>query len=131
MIADHKEKKMRISAWVLLSWVFLGAGTVYAKTITLTTEMSDELAFIGSDGTRNPTLEIHEGDVVELVLQNGDGSPHIFTIPELDVKTARVDTVGEKTVVRFTARKGEFKYFCPLPGHRRLGMEGKIICRHK
>lgn len=122
---------MKISAWVLLWWVFLGAGTVYAKTITLTTEMSDELAFIGPDGTRNPTLEIHEGDVIELVLQNGDGSPHIFTIPELDVKTARVDTVGEKTVVRFTARKGEFKYFCPLPGHRRLGMEGKIICRHK
>jgi len=122
---------MRISVWVLLSCVFLGAGTVNAKTITLTTEMSDELAFIGPDGTRNPTLEIHEGDIIELVLRNGDGSPHMFTIPELDVKTARVDTVGEKTVVRFTARKGEFKYFCPLPGHRRLGMEGKIICRHK
>jgi nitrite reductase (NO-forming) len=126
---------MKISVLVLSSLLLLGAGVVpevvHGKTITLTTEMSDEFAFIGPDGTRNPTLEIHEGDVIELVLQNGDGVPHVLSIPDLDVKTARVDTVGERTVIKFVAKKGEFKYFCPLPGHRRLGMEGKIICRHK
>jgi nitrite reductase (NO-forming) len=121
---------MKVSVLVVLSLIFLGAGVAHSKTITLTTEMSDEVGFIGSDGTRNPTLELHEGDVIELILQNGDGVPHILAVPDLDVKTARVDTVGEKTIVRFIAKQGEFKYFCPLPGHRRLGMEGKIISRH-
>lgn len=122
---------MKILIFVLLASVCIGAGIASAETFTLKTHLSEDMAFIGPDGTRNPTLEVHEGDVVEMILQNGDGSPHMFTIPELDVKSARVDTVGEQTVVRFVVKKGEFKYFCPLPGHRRLGMEGRIVCRHK
>lgn len=122
---------MKKSVFVLSFFIFLGFGTVDAKTITLTTEMSGEFAFIGADGTKNPTIEVNEGDVIELVLQNGDGAPHLFTIPDLDVKSARVDTMGERTIVKFTVKKGEFIYFCPLPGHRRLGMEGKIVCRKK
>lgn len=69
--------------------------------------------------------------MVELVLQNGNGGPHLIAIPELNVKSARVDGAGEKTIVRFVAKKGEFRYFCPLPGHRKLEMEGKIIFRHR
>lgn len=122
---------MKVFAFVLLSSIFLGAGAADAKTFILKTDLSDEFAFVGPDGTKNPTLEVHEGDVVELVLENGDGSPHMLTIPDLNVKSARVNTVGERAVVKFVVKKGEFQYFCPLPGHRRLGMEGKVICRHK
>ncbi|MBI3804686.1 MAG: cupredoxin domain-containing protein [Nitrospirae bacterium] len=121
---------MKISMVLLLSLVFLAAGRVHAETFTLKTNMSDDLAFVGKDGTKNPTIEVQEGDVVELVIENGDGGPHIFTAPDINVKSSRIDTVGERTVVKFVAKKGEFKYFCPLPGHRRLGMEGTIVCRH-
>ena len=122
---------MKIPIFVLFALICAGAGVASAETFTLKTNLSDDMAFIGPDGVKNPTLEVHEGDVVELVLQNGDGNPHMFTVPELDVKSARVDAVGERTVVRFVVKRGEFNYFCPLPGHRRLGMEGKIVCRHK
>jgi nitrite reductase (NO-forming) len=103
----------------------------HGRTFTLKTDLSGEFAFIGADGTKNPTLEVREGELVELVIENGDGAPHVLSIPELEVKSARIDTVGERTIIKFIAKKGEFEYFCPLPGHRRLGMEGKIICRHK
>ncbi|TAK10097.1 MAG: hypothetical protein EPO39_00890 [Candidatus Manganitrophaceae bacterium] len=122
---------MKVSVLILLSAIFLGAGAAHGKTFTLKTETSGELAFVGTDGTKNPNLEVHEGDLVELIIENQDGVPHILTIPELDVKSTRVDTVGEKTIVKFVAKKGEYPYFCPLPGHRRMGMEGKILCRHK
>lgn len=122
---------MKGLAFVLLSLIFLGAGTAYGRTYTLKTEMSGEFAFVGADGTKNPILDVHEGEVVELIIENQDGTPHIFAIPDLDVKSTRIDTVGEKTIVKFVAKKGEYSYYCPLPGHRRLGMEGKIICRHK
>ncbi len=122
---------MKVSAFVFLSLIFLGLGTAHGKTFTLKTEMSGEFAFVGPDGTKNPSLEVHEGDQVELIIENQDGTPHILTIPEMDVKSTRVDTVGERTIVKFIAKKGEYPYYCPLPGHRRLGMEGKIICRHK
>ncbi|MFY9268609.1 MAG: cupredoxin domain-containing protein [Candidatus Manganitrophaceae bacterium] len=122
---------MKISAFAFLFFIVLGAGMANGKTFTLTTNMSDDFAFVGPDGTKNPTLEVHEGDVVELILQNDDGAPHLITIPELDVKSARVDTLGEQTIVKFVAKKGEFTYFCPVPGHRRLGMEGKIICLNR
>lgn len=122
---------MKTAIYALIPLVLFGAGMARGETFTLKTEMSGELAFIGPDGTKNPTLELHEGDGVELIIENGDGVPHIFTIPELDVKSARVDTPGEKTIVKFAAKKGAFKYFCPLPGHRRLGMEGTIVCKSK
>ncbi|MDC4227562.1 MAG: cupredoxin domain-containing protein [Candidatus Manganitrophus sp.] len=122
---------MKVTIFALLSFIFLGAGMAHGKTYVLKTEMSGEFAFIGADGTKNPTLEVNEGELVELIIENGDGTPHIFSIPELAVKSARVDTVGERTIIKFVAKKGSFEYFCPLPGHRRLGMEGKIICRHK
>jgi len=122
---------MKLLIFTFISLVFFGTQTAYSKTITLTTEMSGELAFIGADGTKNPTLELEEGDIVELVLQNGNGGAHLITVPELNVKSGRVDEAGEKTTVKFVAKKGAFTYFCPLPGHRRLGMEGKMICRHK
>lgn len=122
---------MKIAIFSLISFIFLGAGMADGKTYILKTEMSGEFSFIGADGTKNPTLEVHEGDVIELIIENGDGVPHLLSIPELNVKSARVDRVGERTIVEFVAKTGEFQYFCPLPGHRRLGMEGKIICRHK
>jgi nitrite reductase (NO-forming) len=124
---------MKIVPVVLSLWIviLLSSGMAHGKTYLLKTEMSGEFAFIGADGIKNPTLEVHEGEVVELIIENGDGTPHLLSIPELEVKSARVDTVGERTILKFIAKKGEFEYFCPLPGHRRLGMEGKIICRRK
>lgn len=122
---------MKRTIYALITFILLGAGTAYGKTFTLKTTMSGEFAFVGPDGMKNPTLEVHEGDHVELIIENGDGAPHVFTIPELEVKSNRVDTVGERTIVRFVVKKGVFKYFCPLPGHRRLGMEGTIVCRRK
>src|SRR5579884_776251 len=122
---------MKATALIFLSLLYFGIGIARGEMFTLKTEMSDDLAFVGADGTKNPTLEVHEGDVVELVIENGDGGPHLFTIPDMNVKSTRVETVGQKTIVKFVAKPGEFPYFCPLPGPRRLGMEGKIICRHK
>ena len=72
-----------------------------------------------------------EGDLPSLTtMQGGHRQPKVaidFYLTEEQVKKVKFQK-GAKQIKR---KKGEFEYFCPLPGHRRLGMEGKIICRHK
>lgn len=134
-IRSEEESLFSLKLWGTILIVFLEIGTGIAhaehKKITLVSETTDIFAFVDEKGAKNPTLEINEGDTVELVLHNGDGIPHILTIPDLDKKSGRVDAMGETTIIRFVAKKGEFAYFCPLPGHRRMGMEGKIVCRKR
>lgn len=89
-------------------------------------------AFVGTEGeladVANPELRVKVGDVVEIVLVNGDGMPHDFTIEELGVHSDQVASVTESVRVVFTVTEaGEFEYFCSIPGHRQGGMFGKLI----
>ena len=52
---------------------------------------------------------------------------HALAISEVGVSSPTVGA-GESTIIEFVAdRTGEFHYFCPLPSHRTLGMEGKLV----
>ncbi|MEM4310869.1 MAG: cupredoxin domain-containing protein [Nitrososphaerales archaeon] len=81
---------------------------------------------------KNPTLYVTHGAVVKIVIENGDGIEHDFVIEGLDVHSKHISMKGEKTSVIFKAeREGEFYYYCSIPGHRELGMEGKIVIEEK
>ena len=75
-----------------------------------------------------PEITVQQGDLVRLVVSVPENDiAHAVAIDEFGVDSPTVGR-GETTVVDFVAgRAGEFYYYCPLPSHRTLGMEGKFV----
>jgi plastocyanin len=69
-------------------------------------------------------ITVNQGDRVKVVFKNLQGM-HDFVIDELNVKTEILKTPNAEETVEFVAdKKGTFKYYCSVPGHRAQGMEG-------
>jgi len=60
----------------------------------ITGSANGKMAFIGSggdlEGKPNPDLVVKPGDVVEIVLKNGDGIQHNITVPDFNAKAQDV-----------------------------------------
>jgi len=103
------------------------------KTFTLSTGWSHNgFVFVGAGqatkGQNNPTLHVKQGDLVKIVLKDGDGVVHDIVIPAFHASSANVTSKGDQTNLVFRAdRAGTFSYYCSIPGHRALGMEGKLV----
>jgi nitrite reductase (NO-forming) len=79
------------------------------------------------DGQVNPTLEVHEGDIVQVTLVNGEGAEHDIVFPDVHASSQRVAGPGASSTLVFHAIDiGSFAYFCTVPGHREAGMEGLL-----
>lgn len=94
-------------------------------------------AVSGSD--RNPDIHVHVGDKIQFHITNAGKSFHAFAVtaskegPGPAIEGTTVGTAdqpmkpketGEATFV--PSQPGEYYYICAVPGHRELGMEGKI-----
>jgi nitrite reductase (NO-forming) len=93
-----------------------------------------------SDPNHNPTVNATVGDELVFDVKNSGKSFHAFAItdsatgpgPAIDGTTiGTADNPmkpGASGQVKFVAPKaGTYYYICAVPGHRELGMEGKII----
>jgi len=93
---------------------------------------------VGSSGA-NPEIHANVGDKIDFDVTNGGKSFHAFAVtastsgpgPAIDGTTiGTADSPmkpGESGSVSFIpASAGEYYYICAVPGHRELGMEGKI-----
>ena len=79
------------------------------------------------DGKVNPTLMVHEGELVQINLINGEGAEHVVVIDQYAARSSIVVGKNASSTFSFTASKvGEFAYFCSIAGHRQAGMEGLI-----
>ena len=79
------------------------------------------------DGQVNPTLMVHEGELVQINLINGEGAEHDVVIDQYAARSSIVVGKNASSTFSFTAGKvGEFAYFCSIAGHRQAGMEGLI-----
>ena len=100
---------------------------------TLETAMRDgKMIFVGVggeiDGAVNPDLSATAGDTIRVILVNGDGIPHDFSIPDLKVHSALASTKAQDIEIVFQAGEAaEFTYYCTVAGHRQMGMEGKLF----
>jgi len=108
------------------------AGTVATsaavKRYELHTNIVDgKMVFVDNKGQVNPVLAANTGDTIEVVLESGEGAEHDMVIPELNVASAKFSGASGKTTLRFTvSRSGTFTYYCSIPGHRQIGMEGRL-----
>ena len=79
------------------------------------------------DGQINPTLMVHEGELIQINLINGEGAEHDVVIDQYAARSSIVVGKNASSTFSFTASKvGEFAYFCSIAGHRAAGMEGLI-----
>ena len=80
------------------------------------------------DGQVNPLLSAAEGQVVQIILINGEGAEHDIVFPEQDARSPRITGRGASTSVVFRAtRSGDFTYICSVPGHQLAGMQGQFV----
>ena len=80
------------------------------------------------DGQVNPVLSAVEGQMVQIILLNGEGAEHDIVFPDQDARSQKIVGRGASTTMAFRAgRSGDFLYYCDVPGHRLAGMEGKFI----
>ena len=109
-------------------------GTSYhsATTFTLKTGIAGgRMVYIGVggdiDGQVNPELMVHEGEIVQINLINGEGAEHDVVIDQYAARSSVVVGKNASSTFSFTANKvGEFAYFCSIAGHRLAGMEGLL-----
>lgn len=83
----------------------------------------------GFNGTSpGPMIIVGQGDVVKMTITVPKGDiAHIFAIDEFDVLSDTIAPGNSYTLDFIADKPGTFYYYCPLPGHRALGMEGQFI----
>ena len=102
------------------------------KTFTLRAELTDGgMIYIGEggeiDGAQNPTLEVTQGEIVEITLINASPLEHDFAVPALETHSEHVAAEGDVTTFAFEASEtGELEYYCSVPGHKEAGMLGTL-----
>src|SRR6478672_4411937 len=80
------------------------------------------------DGQINPVLSAAEGQMVQIILTNGEGAEHDIVFPDQNAKSPRIVGRGASTTIAFRAtRAGDFAYLCSVPGHELAGMRGQFI----
>jgi len=92
-----------------------------------------------SGDAKNPDVHAHVGDKIIFHVKNAGKSFHAFAVtdsatgpgPAIDGTTVgtadnpmKAGASGDATFI--PSKAGEYYYICAVPGHRELGMEGKI-----
>ncbi len=114
-------------AYALSSGALRGDGAP-REVILVATDMAFVSQVTGVGGTPNPTIVLHPGERVRLVLLNLDaGMRHDLVVDCLRVRTPAL-AHGETEAIEFTApaEVGECDYYCSF--HSRL-MRGRIVIR--
>ena len=80
------------------------------------------------DGVKNPQVNVTLGNTVRITVTNKVTMMHNMYVDGYDVQSADVSSLGASATISFVADKeGTFAYYCAIPGHRALGMEGKLV----
>jgi len=125
-------KGLRNLLLATISLTLLALANAATVTVDLTTGFDNgRFVFVGVggdiDGVVNPDLHFDLGDTVIMNLINGDALEHDLVIDEFGVQSDKVVAPGAVTTVTFRADEaGKFAYYCSIPGHRLVGMEGQI-----
>jgi plastocyanin len=97
-----------------------GGGGGASSSVKLAADPSGQLKFDKS------SLSAKAGKVT-IEMDNPSSIPHGIAVEGNGVdKDGQVVNKGGKSNVSVTLKKGTYTYYCPVPGHRQAGMEGKL-----
>lgn len=113
--------------------LIVGKGAI-AGTVEYTLDakfLNGKMVYIGVggdiNGQVNPDLTANPGDLVKIHLTSSEGVLHNLYVDEFNAKSEDVSTAEGITLEFIAGEEGTFMYYCAIPGHRQLGMEGKLI----
>ena len=72
------------------------------------------------------------GQVVAITLSNPDSIKHDFVVDDIGGESIQVELQPRQEVtftITMPDEPGEWQFYCSVPGHRELGMEGIIVSR--
>jgi uncharacterized cupredoxin-like copper-binding protein len=100
------------------------SGTAAATTtLRLRADASGKLKF-------NKTRLTARAGKVSLVMANPSGLPHAVAVEGKRVdKDGKTVAKGGTSRVTVTLKKGTYTFYCPVDGHRKAGMQGKLVVR--
>jgi nitrite reductase (NO-forming) len=103
------------------------ARPVVRKIVLKTGMAGGKMVYLDEKGTVNPVLRGNVGDTLEITISSGEGAQHDIVFPELQAKSKMFDgKSGPTTLSVKLTQAGSFIYICSVPGHRQIGMEGKL-----
>ncbi len=107
-------------------------GPVVEYTLRTAMGADPAISFVGVggaiDGVTNPDLHAAVGDTVRLTIVNGHAMLHDLTIDAFDVYSGELLQAEQSVTVEFVATQpGSFTYYCSVPGHKTLGMQGFLL----
>lgn len=101
-------------------------GTVH-KIVLKTGMAGGKMVYLDEKGTVNPVLKGKVGDTLEITITSGEGAQHDIVFEGLNAKSAMFDGKSAPTKLTFKlTQSGKFTYYCSVPGHRQIGMEGVL-----
>ena len=97
------------------------------KVVLKTGMAGGKMVYLDDKGTANPVLRGNVGDTLEITVASGEGAQHDIVFEGLNVRSALFDGKSGPAKVSFKlTQSGKFSYFCSVPGHRQIGMEGML-----
>ncbi|MBC5783099.1 nitrite reductase, copper-containing [Ramlibacter sp. USB13] len=104
------------------------AAKAQVRQVVLKTGMAGgKMVYLDEKGNANPVLRGNVGDTIEVTISSGEGAEHDIVFEGLNVTSPKFDRKSGPVKVSFKlAQSGKFTYFCSIPGHRQIGMEGTL-----
>jgi plastocyanin len=98
-----------------------GGEPAVAENGVLEIEATAQLAYVTTEATAKP-------GPLEIKSPNPSGTPHNIALegPGVSGEEGPVVQNGGSSDIEVTVRKGEYTFYCSVPGHREGGMEGKL-----
>ena len=97
------------------------------KIVLKTGMAGGKMVYLDDKGTANPVIRGNVGDTIEITVASGEGAQHDIVFEGLSVKSAMFDGKSAPAKLSFKlTQSGKFNYFCSVPGHRQIGMEGVL-----
>jgi nitrite reductase (NO-forming) len=89
-----------------------------------------KMAFIGKgggiDGRVILTLTMHEGDVMQITLINGEGAEHDLVLPDVHASSRRHRVRSQQRPCLPSQQSRQLRVFLAVPDHHEAGTEGLL-----
>jgi nitrite reductase (NO-forming) len=98
------------------------------RQIVLKTGMAGgKTSYLDEKNNVNPVLRTNAGDTVEITISSGEGAEHDIVLAELNVASKKFRAQTGAVKVSFQVpQSGKFTFYCSIPGHRQIGVEGVL-----
>jgi plastocyanin len=124
-------RRVTLCTIVAVSAVAAGGVATQASGKPAATTLKLKAAASGALKFNKQTMRAAPGKVtIRLTNPSTSGKPHAVEIEGKGVeKESRTIQPGGRTSVSARLKKGSYEFYCPVPGHKAGGMEGRLIVR--